>query len=409
MEIPIGIESLGIGIVALVIALGDGRALEQHLVVFTDFHLHAVNGPSHRTDGTRLVLAVARHRSQTLREAVARYHPDTHREHKLLYLGRHCRSCCGEDIGMVEAYLLTHHAQDGTVYQLILQGQGQRGALAADQAVYIVAFAHGQRMGKEALFHRTRPFYLVFHGHIHLFPETGNRRHTRGMGLTHRLLYLLRIGIDDELGTHRHTQIRPTTLEDMGEGQEVDDPVVFAHIHAFAVGHKRCTILSIGQHHALALARSAAGVKDVTHILVVGLAPEHFQLALAGQILAQGHELGEMHGVGIGRSDMHAVVEDDDTLQRGAEREYTLRFLILFLLSHEEQAYLRIVDHKLYLLLTIGSVEGYRHSTHAVRTEISIKILDAVLREHRDTLLRLDAQIEQGIAHLFHAQGEMVP
>ena len=106
------------------------------------------------------------------------------------------------------------------------------------------------------------------------------------------------------------------------------------------------------------------------------------------------------------RADAHAAVEYDDALQRMAEREYAVCLVVLLLLADKEEANLRIVNHILYLLLGRGRVERYGHDTHAVSTEVGDEVLDAVLREHADGVLRLSSEIEEGIAGLLHKSGE---
>ena len=88
--------------------------------------------------------------------------------------------------------------------------------------------------------------YLVHHAHIHLLPKTGNSRHTGGMCLSHRLLHLLRIGIDYHRRTGIHTQDGPTTLKDMRIGQEIHDAVFVRHWHTLAVGHHGGIELAVG-------------------------------------------------------------------------------------------------------------------------------------------------------------------
>ena len=136
----------------------------------------------------------------------------------------------------------------------------------------------------------------------------------------------------------------------MGEGQEVDDAVIFCDGHAGVVSLQGCRILPIAEHHTFAVARSATGVEDIAEIVVVGLFVKRFHLGLTRQILAEFQEVFEVEGVGIMRTDAHAVVVDDDTLQRGAQGKDAVGLVVLFLLTDEEEAHLRVVDNKLYLL-----------------------------------------------------------
>lgn len=77
--------------------------------------------------------------------------------------------------------------------------------------------------------------------------------------------------------------------------------------------------------------------------------------------------------------DIHAVIIDDDALERGAEVEDAQRLVILVLLAYEEEAHLGIVEHIEYLLLAIGGVERHGNGAHAIGTEVGIEVLHTVL------------------------------
>ena len=83
-------------------------------------------------------------------------------------------------------------------------------------------------------------------------------------------------------------------------------------------------------------------------------------------------------------------------------REHAVCLVILLLLSHEEETYLSIVYHELYLLLAACGIERYCHGTHAPRSEVAENILHGVLREYSDVLLRFDTEVEQCVGHDFH-------
>ena len=108
-------------------------------------------------------------------------------------------------------------------------------------------------------------------------------------------------------------------------------------------------------------------------------------------------------------ADAYGTVEDDDALQRGAEGADAVGLVILLLFSDEEEAHLRVVDHKLYLLFAAGGVERYRHRADAPCAEIREEILDAVLREHAHVLLWPYAEVEQRVRHDLDRSGEAVP
>ena len=101
------------------------------------------------------------------------------------------------------------------------------------------------------------------------------------MGLPHRVLYLVWVGIDDELYAFRERQIRPSALKDVGERQETDNPVALANRHTLVVCFQCGVILAVREHHPFAVARRPTGIKDVAKIVLVGLRPSFFQFALA--------------------------------------------------------------------------------------------------------------------------------
>ena len=185
-----------------------------------------------------------------------------------------------------------------------------------------------------------------------------------------------------------------------------DDAVLVADGHSLVVGYHGSVILSVCQYHALRVAGSAGRVEDVAYIFFVGLLVERLHFSLARQSLTEFEEVVKVEGCRVVRADSHAAVEDDDALQRMAEREYAVCLVVLLLLADKEEANLRIVNHILYLLFGRGSVERYGHDTHAVGTEVGDEVLDAVLREHADGVLRLSSEIEEGIAGLLHKSGE---
>lgn len=86
-----------------------------------------------------------------------------------------------------------------------------------------------------------------------------------------------------------------------------------------------------------------------------------------------------------------------------------MSLIVLILLANKQVLYLGVVDHVLYLALGTGCIKRNGHNPNSVRSKICIEILDAVLRKHRYLLLGLNAKIQQGIAHLLHAQRKLIP
>ena len=97
------VEHLGIGGVAMIITLRNGRTLEQYLVVLAYLDLDAGDRATNRTDGKLLVEMHTRYRSKTLGQAIAYDHANSDREDKLLHLRAHIGTCRREDIRMLQS------------------------------------------------------------------------------------------------------------------------------------------------------------------------------------------------------------------------------------------------------------------------------------------------------------------
>ena len=69
---------------------------------------------------------VARDGGQTLRQTIAHNHIYTDGMDKFLHFGVHCRTSCGEEMGILKPQFLTHQREDGPVEHLILEMEGQR-------------------------------------------------------------------------------------------------------------------------------------------------------------------------------------------------------------------------------------------------------------------------------------------
>ena len=71
------------------------------------------------------------------------------------------------------------------------------------------------------------------------------------MRLLHRLLYLERISVHNQLSTLRQAQNFPTLLEDMGKRQEIQYTIVLANGHTLIIGLHRSMILATRQDNTL--------------------------------------------------------------------------------------------------------------------------------------------------------------
>ena len=298
--------------------------------------------------------------------------------------------------------------------------------LAATQVFNIVFLADSQGAFKQFPLHTASILYLRLDSHIHLLPETWNRRHTGRMRLSHRLLNLSRIGVDDELCTFRQRQISPSAFEDMGERQEVDDAVVLSYWHILVVGDHRCMILSVGKHHTLRVACGTTRIEDITQVFLIGLSPQFFHLRLSWQIgfdalqirsignlihiaLSQFQEILKINGIRIMRTDAHTRIKNNDAVECRTQREDAVCLVVLLLLAYKQHLDTSIMNHILDLLLRAGGVERNGYNSHAIGSEVCVQILEAVLGEDRNRLLRFQSHVEQSIGNLLHAYRELVP
>ncbi|CCZ14789.1 unknown [Prevotella sp. CAG:487] len=207
MEVSVLIERGCIDRLAPVVSARDGGSFKHNLARFGYPDVYSVDGTTHRTDCVRLVLMVARHCGETLREPVSHNHADAHGVHEPLHLGRHRGSRGGEYVRIDESYLMAHYPEKRLVDELVFKRESQGRAFSTGETFHVMASSHLQRVAEYLLLHRRGAVYLVLYRLIHLLPEARHCRHARGMGLLHRLLYLARVGVYDELRTLRETQV----------------------------------------------------------------------------------------------------------------------------------------------------------------------------------------------------------
>ena len=124
---------------------------------------------------------------------------------------------------------------------------------------------------------------------------------------------------------------------------------------------------------------------------------QRFHLCLARIILTQLQEIVEVHGIGIVGGDAYIAVEDDNTLECLTHRNHTPSLIVLLLFAHEEEPYLGIAHHELYLLLTAGGIEGDGDGTDAPGAEITKQVLYGVLREDTHVFLQLHTKVQHGV------------
>ena len=260
MEKAIGIKDLLIQLITLIIAFRNRRTFEENLLVFSNLDLYPFDRTANRTNCVRFVFMIAGNCSKTLCQSIADNHIDTDGMDKFLHFGTYCGTGRGKDVRMFETQLFTHQTQHRLVVQTVAKRQGKWRAPSMTQVVYVVLTANTEGMIEKTLLHTSRMVDTVFHCNIDFLPEARHCRHTGGMSLTHRLLNLTRIGVDNKLRPLGECQVGPSALEDMRERQEADYPIALTHRDTLVISHKGRGILPIRKHHTLAFSRGAAGV-----------------------------------------------------------------------------------------------------------------------------------------------------
>ena len=328
---------------------------------------------------------------------------------ELLHLGRHIGSGGGEDVGRFQADLLPYQAEHGAVVELILHFHMEGHALSAPTIVHIALATHRYGVPHQLPLHGGGLVHALLHGGIDLLPEARDGRHARGMGLAHALLYLLRVGIDNQLRTNGKAQVGPGALKDVGEGQKVDHPVLVTDGNALLVGRYAGAVLSVGEDDSLAVARRAAGIENVADVVVARFCPQFLHFRLPWEVLSELDEVAEVQRIGVIGADADTGVVDDHALQGRTKGDDAVCLVILLLLSDKQEAHAGILNHVLYLLLGAGGVERNCLDFHAIGTEIGVKILDTILREHGYRVAGLAAKVEQGVGNLLDTCRELIP
>ena len=97
----------GLGeVIAIVVALRDGGAFQQHFALFADTDLDTLDGDTYATNGIRLAQMVTAYCSKALRKAIAHDHIDADGVDELLNLGIDRSTSRGEEVGILKAQFL---------------------------------------------------------------------------------------------------------------------------------------------------------------------------------------------------------------------------------------------------------------------------------------------------------------
>ena len=223
VEPTVGLQHLGRLFGFAVVAGGDGSAAHENLVVLSDFHLHARH---HAADGAHrhvLVLVVETYRGGGLRQAVAHANVEAGGVDEAFHFGAHGGTGGGEACAALYADGFAQEGDDGLVVEgsLELEGEGRGDMLGF--VVLPVVSAHLDGVKDEAALHLAALFGLVEYGLVNFFPEARHGGHAGGVYLLHTALYVLRLEVYAECAAPCEAEIRPSALEDVGEGQEVED------------------------------------------------------------------------------------------------------------------------------------------------------------------------------------------
>ena len=312
MEPSLSIYGIGCDFGPAVVSLRDGFALEENLVVLTYLHFHTVQHTTHTTQRDDAIPAVARHGGGALRESVTHYHADAAGVHKLFHLYRHGSTGGGEEVLAFKTQILEQQGDDGLLVELVFHLQTDRRHQSAHAVLHVVLLAHTQSVEHEGALHGRTAVYLLHHTGIYLLPETGNGRHAGGMHLKHGLKHILRLQIHTQRTTVGYAQIAPGTLEDVGEGKEVENYVLVAQRQCRHMTTEGRSILPMGLHHALRQARGTTGVEDVGQVVRQQLAAPLFHLFLVRLVLAHSQELLKGDAILVLRIALDVGIEENE-------------------------------------------------------------------------------------------------
>ena len=233
-------------------------------------------------------------RSKTFGQAIAYHHSDTNRKDEFLNFRTHVSTCSRENIRIIQAQLLAHHAQDSFIDYLIFKFKRQRRTLTIGKIFHITLAANSQSMIKQFFLERRSLIHLSLHGNIHFLPESRHTTHTSRMNLSHAFLYLMRVSVDKKTCTFTQAEVRPCTFKDMCERQKVDDTILVCNRDTLIIRLNSSIILSVCKHHSLAITSSTTGIEDISQIIHIGLLIKFLHFSLARKILTQLDEILEI-------------------------------------------------------------------------------------------------------------------
>ena len=358
------------GCFLLIIPLGDGRSLQQDFIILTKLHLHVRHQFAYRTHHV-VEVVFARHCGDGFGQAITRHHIDAYRKNKILNGRWNSSSCRREESSSIQTQCLLQQAIDGLFIKLVFHVQPHRRSLSLTNIFHIMFTTHLDGIQHQRLLHTRCTVDDFLHSGIHLFPETGHATHSRRTHFLDSHLDVLRTEIDIQLSTHTQTPAAPGTFKHMRKRQEIDDHIVFTQTRetlAVCIHHRFITCMT--QHHTLAFAGRATGIKDIHQVFRIrfGGTLVHFRLMLT--ILAHRQEIIEIDGRLVLRFEFHIAVEHNDLFQRSTQCHHTESHIILLLFAYKEIADAGIFQDIMDLSFRTGGIKRNCHRADAERTEI---------------------------------------
>ena len=280
--------------ITMVVALGNSRTFQQDLIVFTYLNLNIRDRTTYGTNGEFLIQMNTGNRSKTFGQAITYHHSDTNRKDEFLNFRTHVSTSSRENIRILQAQLLAHHAQDSLIDYLIFKFKCQRRTLTIGKIFHITLAANSQSVIKQFLLERRSLIHLSLHSNIHFLPESRHTTHTSRMNLSHAFLYLMRVSVDKKSCAFTQAEVRPCTFKDMCERQKVDDTILVCNRDTLIIRLNSSIILSVCKHHSLAITSSTTGIEDICQIIHISLLIKFLHFSLARKILTQLDEILEI-------------------------------------------------------------------------------------------------------------------
>ena len=102
-------------------------------------------------------------------------------------------------------------------------------------------------------------------------------------------------------------------------------------------------------------------------------------------------------------------IKNNNSFERRTKRLDATCLVILFLFTNEKEPYTGILNHILYLLFRTCGVERNTNHPHTVCTKFCIKMVNTVLWEHSNRLLRFHPKVQKSVWNLLYTHWELIP